>query len=49
MIDDLESPHEMEDEPPPVLGTWPRVYIFVLIALALMIAGFYIFEVHFAP
>jgi hypothetical protein len=49
MDEDLESPHEMEDEAPPVLGTWPRVYTFVLIYLALVILGFYIFEVHFAP
>ena len=31
-----------EDEPPPILGTWRRVYVFVLFYLALLIAGFYV-------
>ncbi|HML18764.1 MAG TPA: hypothetical protein VK419_17155 [Bryobacteraceae bacterium] len=47
--DEPLSPHEMEDEPPPVLGTWPRVYTFTLIYLALVIFAFYLFTVHFAP
>jgi hypothetical protein len=46
---ELESQHEMLDEPPPVLGTWPRVYVATLIYLALVIFSFYLFEVHFAP
>jgi hypothetical protein len=37
------------DEPPPVLGTWSRVYIFVLCYLAAVIAAFYWFTVHYAP
>ncbi len=36
------------DEPPPVLRTWPRVYVFVLCYLALLIFSFYLFTVHFA-
>jgi hypothetical protein len=40
---------EIEDEPPPVLRTWPRVYALVLVELALMILAFYLFTVHFAP
>jgi hypothetical protein len=32
-----------EDEPPPFLGTWRRVYTFVLIYLACLIAAFYAF------
>jgi len=37
------------DEPPPVLGTWPRVYAFVLCYLAAVIVALYWFTVHFAP
>jgi len=32
---------EIVDEPPPVLGRWPRVYTFVLVYLAAVIAAFY--------
>jgi len=39
----------IEDEAPPVLGTWPRVYRFVLIYLIVLIALFYGFTKHFAP
>jgi hypothetical protein len=41
------DPREIPDEPPPILGTWPRVYIFVLIYLAAVILTFYWFTVHF--
>ena len=37
------------DEPPPVLGTWPRVYVFVLVYLGVVIALFYWFTIHFRP
>jgi membrane-associated phospholipid phosphatase len=37
------------DEPPPFLGTWRRVYIFVLGYLALVIAALYIFSRIYAP
>ena len=37
------------DEPPPVLGTWPRVYTFVLAYLAIVILLFYWFTRSFAP
>ena len=33
----------MNDEPPPVLGTWRNVYIFVLSYLAGVILLFYFF------
>ncbi len=39
----------MTDEPPPVLGTWRRVYVFVIVYLACLIGAFYLFTVHFAP
>ena len=39
----------MNDEPPPVLGTWRRVYIFVVCYLACLIGAFYFFTAHFAP
>jgi hypothetical protein len=34
---------EMPDEPPPFLGSWRNVYIFVLCYLAMVITLFYIF------
>lgn len=40
---------QIEDEPPPILGTWPRVYTFVILYLAAVIFAFYIFTIHFAP
>ena len=39
---------EMPDEPPPFLGTWPRVYAAVLIYLALLITLFYGFTRMFS-
>ena len=44
---DEERP--IPDEPPPVLGSWPRVYAFVLVYLAVVILAFYVFTVYFAP
>jgi hypothetical protein len=32
---------EIQDEPPPFLGKWPRVYKAVLCYLLLLIAGLY--------
>jgi hypothetical protein len=40
---------EIEDEPPPVLGSWSRVYTFVLCYLASVIAVFYWFTRSYAP
>jgi hypothetical protein len=37
------------DEPPPFLGTWPRVYGFVLVFLAAVIFLFWLFTRHYAP
>ena len=34
---------QVPDEPPPFLGTWRRVYTAILIYLAVIIAGFYLF------
>jgi hypothetical protein len=36
------------DEPPPVLGSWRRIYIFVLVYLAFLVLVFYIFTRAFA-
>lgn len=44
-------PHDraqMPDEPPPFLGTWPRVYTVVLAYLAALIVLFYIFTRMFS-
>jgi hypothetical protein len=40
---------EVIDEPPPILGAWPRVYVFVLAELAIVIALFYTFTAAFRP
>jgi hypothetical protein len=37
------------DEPPPFLGTWPRVYRVILIYLAAVIFLFWLFTRHYAP
>jgi len=39
---------QMPDEPPPFLGTWPRVYTAVLIYLAILILLFYVFTRMFS-
>jgi hypothetical protein len=38
-----EITREMPDEPPPVLGSWRNVYIFVLTYMFVVIMLFYIF------
>jgi hypothetical protein len=42
-------PKEIEDEAPPVLGRWSRVYAVILCELALVILAFYLFTLYFAP
>ena len=37
------------DEPPPFLGSWRRGYTAVLLYLAILIAGFYVFTRVYAP
>ena len=37
------------DEPPPFLGTWGRVYTFVVVYLGIVILVFYGFTRAFAP
>ena len=37
------------DEPPPFLGTWPRVYIMVICYLAALIGLFYALTKAFGP
>lgn len=37
------------DDPPPFLGTWPRVYAAVICYLAALIAAFYAFTIAFRP
>jgi hypothetical protein len=41
-------PEAYDSEPPPVLGSWRNVYIFVLAWLALLIVLFYYFTRYFA-
>jgi hypothetical protein len=44
-----QDTRQIPDEAPPILGTWQRVYVIVLIYLAAVIFAFYLFTVHFAP
>lgn len=37
------------EEPPPILGSWPRIYAVVVGWLALLIGVFYLFARRFAP
>ena len=39
----MPEPRDVPDEPPPFLGSWRRVYIAVLLYLARLILGFYVF------
>jgi hypothetical protein len=43
------EPYGQRDDPPPVLGTWRRVYFVVIAWLAFLIAIFYLFARRFAP
>ena len=40
---------KQEEEPPPFLGTWRRVYMVVIGWLALLILLFFLFSRRFAP
>jgi hypothetical protein len=42
------TPVPPDNEPPPFLGTWRRVYTAVLVYLACVITAFYIFTRIFA-
>jgi len=35
--------HDVPDDPPPFLRTWRRMYIAILIYLAVLVSGFYLF------
>jgi hypothetical protein len=37
------------DEPPPAFGTWPRVYVLVLLYLIVVISIFYFVTRRLAP
>jgi len=39
---------QMPDDPPPLLGSWRHVYIFVLCYLVLLIVSFYVFTQAFS-
>jgi len=39
---------QLPDEPPPILGSWRKLYTAILIYLGLMIASFYVFTRAFS-
>jgi hypothetical protein len=39
----MDTRPPVADEPPPILGTWPRVYAAVLVYLAALMALFTLF------
>jgi hypothetical protein len=39
----MDHLRDVPDEPPPFLGTWRRVYVAVLVYLAVIISAFYLF------
>jgi hypothetical protein len=43
------NPHPADDEPPPIMRTWPRLYRFVLFYIACVIGVFYWFTRAYAP
>ena len=46
--DGLVHPEPIADEAPPVLGSWPAVYTFVLVLHVLLILAFYFFSRAYA-
>ena len=44
-----EPQRDIEDEAPPALGAWPRVYALVCAYLACVILAFFWFTRTFAP
>jgi hypothetical protein len=44
-----EEVRQVIDEPPPFLGTWPRVYLAVIAWLMTLIAAFYAFARAWRP
>jgi len=42
-------PNQPRDEPPPLLGTWRRLYLAVIGWLLFLILIFYMFTRRFAP
>jgi hypothetical protein len=43
-----EAPREIPDDPPPILGAWPRVYAAVAAYVAVVIFLFWLFTRAFA-
>jgi hypothetical protein len=43
------NPDRSDDEPPPIMRTWPRLYRFVLVYIACVIGAFYWFTRAYAP
>ncbi len=42
-------PNQPREDPPPLLGTWRRLYLVVIGWLLLLILAFYLFAWRFAP
>jgi len=39
----MQDQDQVPDEAPPFLGTWPRIYVAILIYLCFIIVAFYLF------
>jgi hypothetical protein len=46
MMDEIRR--EPADDAPPFLGTWPRVYVAVVVYLAVLIVLIYVFTIVFS-
>jgi len=44
-----QQARQATEEPPPFLGSWRNVYVFVVCYLAVLITGFYFFSRAYAP
>ena len=42
VVSDQSSPHDQLSEPPPLLGSWPRLYGLVIVNLLVLISLFYL-------
>ena len=44
----MKQPVRPPEDPPPILGSWNRLYTAILILHLLILIGFYLFSHHYA-